>query len=206
LRGHAPSRGEFVTFGLLEKEDLVCALAAAAERFGLDPSRLGVHSCSAGSTVALEFAAGRESVRALWLESPYADPKAMARHYLSIATGLPECLLALTARWASAMAARRIASALGAIPRSDDLDRVDPIGSARLVRGRVCMVYGEADELVPPRLARALIPALPAGSIVWAARAGHCHHEDEPQKMLRDEYLRRWTEFFGENLPVEATN
>jgi pimeloyl-ACP methyl ester carboxylesterase len=126
--------------------------------------------------------------------------------FVSVATGLPEWLLALTAHWASALAARRIARSLGVTPRSDDLDRVDPVASARRVRGRVCMVYGENDELVPPRFARALVPALPGGSIVWAARAGHCHHDDEPQRVLKEEYLRRWTDFFRENLPVEKKN
>ena len=202
LRGHPPSGGEFLTFGLLEKEDLACLIEAAAARFGLDASRLGVQSCSAGSTIALEFAADREAVRALWLESPYADPAGMARHYLSLATGLPEWLLWLTARWATELAVRRIARALGADTRGEGMDRVDPIGSARRVRGRVCMVYGERDELVPSRFARELVPALPAGSVVWAAAAGHCHHADEPQKVLKEEYLRRWTAFFRENLPV----
>ena len=89
LRAHAPSGGTFVTYGFLEKEDLSRAVDAARERFGLDAGRLGVHGCSAGSTVALEFAAGRSDVRAVWLESPYADPQEMARHYLAVATGLP---------------------------------------------------------------------------------------------------------------------
>ena len=203
LRGHPPSGGEFLTFGLLEKEDLACLVEAAEARFGIDPSRLGVHSCSAGSTIALEFAAGRDSVRALWLESPYADPAGMAKHYLALATGLPEWLLGLTARWAMELAVARIGRALSLDPAESEEYRVDPLRAAGRVRGRVCLVYGQTDELVPPRFARALVPALPPGSIVWAARAGHCHHDDEPQKMLKEEYLRRWTAFFGENLPVK---
>jgi pimeloyl-ACP methyl ester carboxylesterase len=202
LRGHPPSGGEFITFGLLEKEDLACLVETAAARFGIDPARLGVHSCSAGSTIALEFAAERDAVRALWLESPYADPAGMARHYLALATGLPEWLLGLTAHWAVELAVVRVARALSLDPAAAERDKVDPVGSARRVRGRVCMVYGETDRLVPPRFPRALVPALPPGSIVWAAPAGHCHHADEPQKMLQAEYLRRWTAFFGENLPV----
>ena len=202
LRGHPPSAGEFLTFGLLEKEDLARLVEAAAARFGIDPNRLGIHSCSAGSIIALEYAAGRDAVRAMWLESPYADPAAMARHYLALATGLPEWLLALTARWAMDLAVRRIARALLMESAPPEEERVDPLRSARRLRGRVCMVYGETDELVPPRFARALIPALPADSVVWAARAGHCHHADEPQKMLEEEYVRRWTSFFRENLPV----
>ena len=70
LRAHAPSGGRFVTYGFLEKEDLASLVAAARSRFGIDAERLGSHACSAGSTVALEFAADRPEVRALWIESP----------------------------------------------------------------------------------------------------------------------------------------
>ncbi len=204
LRAHAPSGGTFVTYGFLEKEDLSRAVEAARERFGMDAGRLGVHGCSAGSTVALEFATGRPEVRAVWLESPYANPQEMARHYLSVATGLPPWLLDLTTRWAVNRASRQIRRELG-LPRGagDDRDRVDPARSLAGVAGPVCLVYGERDELVPPRFAKSLESHLPPGSSVWrAAKAGHCHHEDEAEKVLKDEYERRWTEFFEKNLPV----
>ena len=113
LRGHAPSGGAFVTYGLLEKEDLANAVAHVALRFGLDPGRLGLHSCSAGSAIALEFAASTPAVKAVWLESPYAEPAAMARHYLSRATRLPGALLHLTSRWAVRRALERIRRDLG---------------------------------------------------------------------------------------------
>jgi pimeloyl-ACP methyl ester carboxylesterase len=203
LRAHAPSGGTFVTYGFLEKEDLSRAVDAARERFGLDAGRLGVHGCSAGSTVALEFATGKSEVRAVWLESPYADPQEMARHYLSVATGLPPWMLDLTTRWAMNRAAHRIRRELGLPRGAGDRGRVDPVRSLAGVRGPVCLVYGERDELVPPRFAARLEASLPAGSVVWrAAGAGHCHHEDEAEKVMKKEYERRWEEFFASNLPV----
>jgi len=202
LRAHAPSGGEFVTYGFLEKDDLVNAVEAAGARFGLDPDRLGVHSCSAGSTVALEFTAGRRGVQALWLESPYADPFEMARHYLAVATGLPAWTLELTTRWAVRRAISTIRRKLG-LPRGGGMGSVDPVRSLMQVSARVCLVYGERDELVPPRFVRRLENCLPEGSRVWrAAGAGHCHHEDEAEKVAKEEYERRWTEFFVENLPL----
>lgn len=204
LRGHAPSGGAFVTYGFLEKEDLGNAVAAARERFGLDPDRLGIHSCSAGSTVALEFAAETPSVRALWLESPYAEPLPMARQYLSAATGLPPWTLALTTRWAVNRSIAEIKRSLG-IDTPGGLEQVDPVRAIRRVHGAVCLVYGENDRLIPPRFVRRLEEALPPGGSVWRARgSGHCHHEDEAEKIAPQEYERRWTEFFRANLaPVE---
>jgi pimeloyl-ACP methyl ester carboxylesterase len=203
LRAHRPSGGEFVTYGFLEKDDLGNALEHA-RRFGLDPERIGLHACSAGSTVALEFAAGRSGVRALWIESPWADAREMARHYLSVATGLPAWLLDLTTRLAVRRALARIRKELDVTGGDDALAAgVDPVRSLGEVRGRVCLVYGERDELVPPRFVRRLEESLPPGSLVWrAAAAGHCHHDDEAERVDPVEYRRRWEGFFLENLPV----
>ncbi|MGH9368511.1 MAG: alpha/beta hydrolase [Thermoanaerobaculia bacterium] len=206
LRAHAPSGGTFVTYGFLEKDDLANAVEAARERFGLDAERLGVHACSAGSTVALEFAARRPEVRALWLESPYADTREMARHYLSVATGLPEWMLDLTTRLALRRALARIRRELKLPARGGGFDRVDPVRSLTQVHACVCLVHGERDELVPPRFAGRLEACLPEGSLVWRAPgAGHCHHEDEAAKVAKEEYERRWTEFFLTNLPADRS-
>lgn len=204
LRGHGESGGTFVTYGFLETDDLANAISRASERFGLDPRRLGIHGCSAGATLAIEVAAGREGVKALWIESPFADPQAMARHYLSLATGLPSWLLALTAHVAVRRAVSLVRRALDLPEDAAGLESVDPIGSIARVRAPVCLVYGEKDELVPPQFAARLELALPADAQVWrAANAGHCHHDDEPARVATQEYDRRWREFFGRHLPVE---
>jgi pimeloyl-ACP methyl ester carboxylesterase len=79
LRGHGQSGGEFVTYGLLERHDLALALEAARERFGIDPARIGIHSCSAGSAVALAFAAEDRQLKALWRGTTFRFPPASRR-------------------------------------------------------------------------------------------------------------------------------
>lgn len=203
LRGHGASGGEFVTYGLLEREDLAKALEAARGRFGLDPLRVGVHSCSAGSAVALAFAERHPEVRALWLESPFGEPGEMARHYLSISTGIPSFLLGLTARWAVRHAIGTVERRLG-VAGSGGLRELDPVLMAARLRMPVLLVYGRADRLIPPRFVERLAAALPDGSKVWETPAGHCHHEDEAEKVVADEYQKRWRDFFGRYLPVEG--
>lgn len=201
LRGHGSSQGDFVTYGLLEKEDLANAIETARERHGVDPSRIGLHSCSAGSAVALELAADRPGVRALWLESPYADPREMARHYLSLATGIPAFLLGLTSRLAVRRAVARVERELG-VSESSGLAHVNPLRTVSAIRAPILLVYGASDRLVPERFVERLARALPSGSEIWRTPAGHCHHEDEPAKVLTAEYEVRWTAFFSRHLPV----
>jgi len=201
LRAHPPSGGRFISYGFLEKEDLANMVAAARARFGLDERRLAVHACSAGVSSALEYAAGRVEVRALWLESPFADPFEMAQHYIAAATGLPPWALRLTTRWAVQRALAQIRRELGVPRDAGGTDSIDPARSLAEVRGRVCLVYGENDLLTPPRFAERLQASLPEGSEVWrAAGAGHCHHDDEAAQVVKAEYERRWTAFFRESL------
>jgi pimeloyl-ACP methyl ester carboxylesterase len=203
LRSHGRSGGTFFTLGFLEKDDLALALEAARGGFGVDPDRFGIHSCSAGSSVALEFAAGRTGVRAIWLESPFAEPREMARHYLSRATRIPGFLLALTSRWAIARAVSRVQRELGGEDGAPGLELLDPLAAIARVTAAVLLVHGEEDGLVPPHFTRRLAAALPPRSAVWnVSGAGHCHHANEPEVVARMAYERRWEEFFGTYLPV----
>ncbi|MFY9551412.1 MAG: alpha/beta fold hydrolase [Thermoanaerobaculia bacterium] len=203
LRGHGKSGGTFFTLGFLEKDDLALTVAAAHDGFGIDAGRLGIHSCSAGSSVALEFAAGRPGVRAIWLESPFADSFAMARHYLSRATRVPAPLLDLTTRWAIRRAVGRIRRELALPPGKEGIDRVDPLAAVARVTSAVLLVHGTEDRLVPPRFTERLAAALPAHSAIWNVRgAGHCHHADEPEAVATLAYAKKWEEFFRTYLPA----
>jgi pimeloyl-ACP methyl ester carboxylesterase len=202
LRGHGRSGGAFFTLGYLEKDDLGEALEAVHERFGVDAGRLGIHSCSAGSSVALEFAADRAGIRAIWLESPFARPREMARHYLSRITRVPGPLLSLASRWAVQRAIATVARELGVHDTRGGLSLLDPVQAAARVTAPILLVHGEDDGLVPPRFHARLAAALPPRSAVWnVAGAGHCHHADEPAAVSRQAYARRWEEFFRTYLP-----
>jgi pimeloyl-ACP methyl ester carboxylesterase len=203
LRGHGRSGGSFFTFGFLEKDDLALTIAAARDGFGLDAERIGIHSCSAGSSVALEFAAGHSGVRAIWLESPFGQPREMARHYLSRTTRLPGPLLALTSRLAIAHAVARVREELGITDGSDGLAEVDPVRAAGRVTAPILLVHGDGDRLVPARFTHALAAVLPPRSAVWnVSGAGHCHHADEPEAVAKLAYARKWTEFFATYMPA----
>src|SRR5262249_43542110 len=203
LRGHGRSGGTIFTLGFLEKKDLALTLAAARDGFGIDPERIGIHSCSAGSTVALEFAADRAGIRAIWLESPFAQPREMARHYLSRLTHIPRPLLTLTSYWAVRRAIARVARELGVHDPRGGLGLLDPLKAVARVTGRVLLAPGGDVSLVPPLFRERLAAAPPPRSAVWnVAGAGHCPHDDEPAAVSRQAYARRWEEFFRTYLPV----
>lgn len=187
LRGHPPSTGARVTYGLFETTDLLLLLDAARARFGVTPERLGIDGCSMGALLALHVAAARRPA-ALWLQAPFGDLRAMAVHYLHRATGLPRALLGAPVR----LLVRRLERREGL-----DLARVDPVEAARRVTCPAVVVHGEDDALVPVGFSPRLYEALAGEKTLWRVPGcGHCHHADEPQALLREEYERRWTTFF----------
>ncbi len=187
LRGHPPSTGERITYGIFETVDLVLLLDFAATRFGVNRARLGIDGCSMGALLALHLAAAAPPA-ALWLQAPFGDMKEMAAHYLHRATGLPAVLFSLPVRFLM----QRIARTEGL-----DLSQADPVRAARRVTCPTVVVHGEDDGLVPIRFAPRVYKALAGEKTFWRVpRCGHCHHADEPQVRERAEYERRWTEFF----------
>ncbi|MCM3875731.1 MAG: alpha/beta hydrolase, partial [Thermoanaerobaculia bacterium] len=191
LRGHPPSTGARITYGILETVDLERLLELAAARFGVKRARLGIDGCSMGALLALHLAAAAPPA-ALWLQAPFADMKEMAAHYLHRATGLPAFLFALPVR----ILVRRIARTEGL-----DLSQADPVRAARRVTCPTVVVHGEEDGLVPIRFAPRVYEALAGEKTFWRVpRCGHCHHADEPQALRQAEYERRWTEFFRPRL------
>lgn len=187
LRGHPPSTGARVTYGIRETPDLLALLDLAAARFGIAASRLGIDGCSMGALLALHLAAARTPA-ALWLQAPFGDLHEMAVHYLHRATGLPRVLLRGPVRLL-----------VGRLQRTEalDLSQADPVLAARRVTCPATVVHGEADALVPIRFSPRLYDALAGPKSFWRVPGcGHCHHADEPQAVATAEYERRWTEFF----------
>ena len=187
LRGHPPSTGRRVTYGLFETNDLLLLLDRAGAKFGVTPSRLGIDGCSMGALLALQLAAARPPA-ALWLQSPFGDLEEMAVHYLHRATALPRWLLGAPVR----ALVRRLERKEGLV-----LTRVDPLAAARRVTCPAVVVHGENDGLVPIRFSPPLYEALAGEKSFWRVPdCGHCHHPDEPQARQTEEYERRWTTFF----------
>lgn len=193
LRGHAPSGGRRITYGLREAQDLRLLVAHSARRFRIDARRLGLDGASMGALLALRLAAGNPAVRALWLRSPFGDISAMAAQYLARRVGLPCFLVALPARFFVAIAGRT-----SGLP----LSGLDPLHAARQVACPAVVVHGEADTLVPLSLGRLVFEALGGEKELWIVpRAGHEHHPDEPSGLHAAAYARRWAAFFRETLP-----
>ncbi len=139
-RGYGESEGHATEIGLYRDAD--AAWAWLAERADVDPGRIAVYGRSLGSAVALYLAAERP-VRAVVLDSPFSNAKAMARHHYWF---LPPGLVRLSL---------------------DNLERAADLDAPLLV------VHGEDDRIAPIAMGRAVAEAGHAREFLALQGSGH---------------------------------
>lgn len=71
--GHGRSEGAMVTFGVREQDDIAAALAYLGRRGDVDMERIGLLGYSLGAISAVLYAARHPGIRALVIESGFAD-------------------------------------------------------------------------------------------------------------------------------------
>ena len=141
--GRGESDGEVITLGAHEAADLRSALDALAARPEVDPLRLAVGGTGMGAAAAIFLAADDARVKALVLDSPFAEltqlaNRALAAHHLPAVLLRP--VLFEVAGWRAHYA-----------PAS-----VRPVDAIRKVKVPILLFYGDKDRLIPIEDAKAL--------------------------------------------------
>ena len=180
--GRGESDGEVIALGAHEAGDLRAALNALAARPEIDPLRLAVGGRSMGAVAALFLAAEDARVKALVLDSPFADLAALVDRTLAgrhIPPALVRPLLFEVAGW-------RAHYTPGA---------VRPIEAIRKVKAPILLFHGGKDTLVPFDDALAFKTAA-SGPLTLVPLVGLDHNTPRPAA-----YQDRIVTFLKETLP-----
>ena len=164
-RGHGASGGQFVTYGLLEKYD-VLTWADWMKASGC--ARLYALGESLGASILIQAAAIRPEFAAMVAESPYADLREIAEYRVRRISRLPDTLATPAAKMvvSSAVLYARWMDHL-------DLEQVSParvIGSAATP---ILLIHGLADSRTPPSHSEELTKANPRDPLWLVPNAGH---------------------------------
>ena len=179
--GRGESDGEVITLGAHEASDLRAALDDLAARPEVDPLRLALCCRSMGAVAALFLAADDARVKALVLDSPFVDLKALVDRTLSshhIPAALVRPVLLDVAGWRAHYA-----------PGS-----VRPIEAIRKVKAPILLFHGTKDALVP--FADALAFKAAAGGLTLVPLDGLDHNTPRPST-----YQDRIVTFLTRSLP-----
>lgn len=180
--GRGESDGEVISMGFHEARDLRAALDALAARPEVDPLRLALGGRSMGAAAALFLAADDARVKALVLDSPYADlTEVVDRQLAGYSTPLLifRPLLLSVAGWRAHYAP----------------GDVRPIDAVRKVKAPMLLFHGDQDTIVPYSDALRF-KSLSAGPLTLVTLSGLDHNSPRPA-----DYASRVAAFLTQTMP-----
>jgi fermentation-respiration switch protein FrsA (DUF1100 family) len=160
-RAHGASEGRFVTYGLLEKYDVI-AWADWMKRTGCR-NLYGLGE-SLGASILIQAAAIKPAFAAIVAESPYADLREIAEYRIRRMSGLPD--LVAKAAVSSALLYARWVDHL-------DLRQVSPVQAIAHASTPILLIHGLQDFRTPAWNSQKLASANPRNSLWLVPNAGH---------------------------------
>jgi len=160
-RAHGASGGQFVTYGLLERYDVI---AWAAWMKGAGCGKVYALGESLGASILIEAAAIQPAFVAIVAECPYADLREVAQYRVRRMTRAPAFLAGIVV--SSAMFYARWADGL-------NLSQVSPVSVIAHVSTPILLIHGLDDNLTPPYNSEELANANPRDPLWLVRNATH---------------------------------
>lgn len=149
-RAHGKSEGKTISFGILERQDLLCWVEYAVNRFGPDVKILLYGVSMGGATVLMASELELPvNVRGIIADCPYAKPLDVIL-YVGKRTAFPQLLIKPFA----VLAAR--------IYGGFDLEETDAVLAVQNTKVPILIIHGEADRYVPCEMSADVQLANPA--------------------------------------------
>ncbi len=178
-RAHGKSQGKTITFGILERQDLLCWVNYAIERFGADVKILLYGVSMGGATVLMASELELpENVKGIVADCPYGRPLDVIEH-VGKDTSFPQWLI-------------RPFVILGArIYGGFDLEETDAVKAVKHTKVPVLIVHGDDDRYVPCEMSAEIAesnPSMVRRFIFPGAAHGISYLTDTPryQKIVKE--------------------
>jgi dipeptidyl aminopeptidase/acylaminoacyl peptidase len=164
-RGHGASEGRFVTYGLMEKYDVI---AWAHWLRGAGCRKLYALGESLGASILIQAASVEPAFAAIVAESAYADLREIAEYRVRQMSKMPDSLAAAVAKFVvtSAVFYARLVDHL-------DLVKASPVSVIGRVSTPILLIHGLADTRTPPWNSQKLAGANPRDPLWLVPNAEH---------------------------------
>ena len=183
FRGHGASGGKRVSSGWHERMDALGAYDYLISR-GVSSDEIGLHGVSMGAGAACLAAAEEPRIRALSLDTPYANASEMILRETSFRTRLPSWF---------AKAFIPCAVFMGRRLYDIDVEGMAPEKAVSQLDYPVSVIYGTEDSRIPPEHSQRVFDASAKGSRLWVVEGvGHAGSFVENKA----EYAERVAEYF----------
>ena len=192
LRAHGTSGGDRITGGIDEAEDVLGAYDYLRSR-GAHPHRIGILGRSMGAGAAVLAAAVEPDIRALVLDSTYAQVHDLIAFEVARKTPIPE--------WAAPVFIPG-ASLLANVLYGIDLSKLAPEHAIKSVDVPILLIHGEADTRIPIEHGVRVHKEAYAESKMWVVPSAD---HGEAFSRFPDDYMDRVVSYFRMQLSSEVT-
>jgi uncharacterized protein len=180
-RAHGQSGGQFVTYGLLEKYDVLewanwLQKAGCTELYALGESL--------GASIVIQAAALKPVFRAIVAECAYADLRKIAAYRVEQMLPFP---LAINRCFSTLVVASGITYAR--LRYGFDFNEVSPVASIRRTVTPVLLIHGLKDTRTPPGHSQALLAANPQMVLWLVPDSGHTNASATHPQEFQDRVL-----------------
>ena len=166
FRGHGHSEGHTVTFGAREKYDVRAAVDYLASRADLSAGKIVGYGVSFGGAALIQAAAEDRRIRALVVDSAFADIETMAKNVVALVRFVPPFLQGVISR---------VGIIFVNLELGFDIRQASPQQAISQLKGQpVLIIHGQQDTLIPWEESKRLYRAAPEPkSCYWVKSAGH---------------------------------
>lgn len=190
LRCHGTSGGEFISAGYFEQQDVLGAFDFLVGQ-GVQPDDIGILGVSMGAATSVLAAAEEPDIRALVIDSPYANASDLIAQEIARKTDIPE--------WISPIfipGVKLIARVLYGI----DIGALVPEEAVELLSYPIMVIHGTADTRIPYDHGVRVYKAAYPGSVIWLVPG--VDHVDA-FSTYPEEYVDRLVDYFNKQISVE---
>lgn len=186
VRAHDLNDGEIIGFGIHEMPDLDAWYEFLLQRPEVDPQRIGILGDSMGGSLAIQYAAQNENIRALVAHSAFSSMEDTITTSLTYFTGLPPFPFAPMIRfWAE----RIVGGSIRDINATAWIGEISP--------RPVFILHSEGDTVVSPQSGALLYEAAGEPRQLWLETGfGHADFDSRAP----EEFERRLVAFFDRYL------
>lgn len=184
-RCHGKSEGRTITFGILERRDVLGWIRWAGERFGEVPVMLSGVSMGAATVLMVSGMELPETVKAVVADCPYDAPSSIIKKVLGQDMGMPVNIVYPLIRFG------------GMVYGHFNLNADSPMEAVKKTRLPILLIHGDDDRFVPYDMSMQIHAAAPEKiTFHTVSDAGHAlNYVTAPE-----EYTRVLREFTGKYL------
>lgn len=148
-RCHGKSEGHTITFGILERRDVLGWIRWANERFGQVPIMLSGVSMGAATVLMVSGMELPENVKAVVADCPYDAPSNIIKKVLGQDMGMPVQIVYPLIRFG------------GMVYGKFNLNADSPLAAVRKTKLPILLIHGDDDRFVPYDMSRNIHAAAP---------------------------------------------